>query len=110
MSTTRTIQRTPNLGLTLKLRKLTEPPAPACCEPEIGPARCEPEIGPARWWNPATGENDLETLAVNEEYSGTGVSFDGERRTLFHARVTGELCGCSVTWAVAFAYSSESVE
>ncbi len=90
---TRTVQRTPNLGLTLKMQK----PASTCCEPEIGPAR---------WRNPATGEYDTDTLIVFwQNYYGAWASMDigedaGMPVDMLVARVTGDLCESRVEWSV----------
>lgn len=93
MAKSRTIQRTPNLGLTLRMTKTSG-------------SGCAPEIGPARWWNPKTGDYDLETLVVQAGgYYSTDVYFDN-LVTLFHAQVTGNLCGCGVTWAISFVADS----
>lgn len=95
MAKTRTIQRTPNLGLTLKMAKAAAPVAPECCAPEIGPAR---------WWNHETQAYDLETVTVAQfvswgdppylVYAGSW----SECFALYAACVTGNLCGCAVAW------------
>lgn len=84
----RTVQRTPNLGLKIRMVKDV---APAAC--------CVPEIGPARWYNPASGAYDLETVVVKADYYGEMVTDEaGDWRGLVTAQVTGDLCDCAVTW------------
>lgn len=107
MAKTRIIQRTPNLGLTLKMtRPGVAPVASAPC--------CEPEIGPARWLNPATGAYDLETQVigayVSDDYLHDVVdSMLQGQRTLCAAQVTGDLCDCAVSWARDYARSREDL-
>lgn len=91
---TRTVQRTPNLGVTLKMQKTQKTPC------------CEPQIGPARWWNPVTGEYDTDTLIVvwENEYDVWTYMDVGEDAgmpvDMLIARVTGDLCESRVEWHV----------
>lgn len=104
MAKTRTLQRTPNLGLTLKMAKAAAPAAPAEPCPPAEPA-CKPAIGPARWWNPETSAYDLETVTITQFVSNGDPPYlmyaDGsyaECFALYAACVTGNLCGCGVAW------------
>lgn len=93
---TRTIQRTPSLGLTLKMRK----PGSATC--------CEPNIGPVRWYNQATSAFDSETLVLYQFVSdwepsyllyASGEDYFSASSQAAIAIVTGELCDCRVEWS-----------
>lgn len=92
MARTRTVQRSPDLGLRIRMVKEV---APGDC--------CVPEIGPARWYNPETGAYDLETVVVVGNLSDGNFNDDsGARRVLFTAQVNGELCDCTVTWETIY--------
>jgi hypothetical protein len=79
---TRTIQRTPNVGLTLKMQSLQEA---APCEP------CVPAPTVARWFNYETHEYDLETahVAINKYACISAMEV---------AQVNGDLCDCKTEW------------
>ncbi len=91
----RIVQRTPHLGLRIRLQPLADAPPPAPASD-----RGEPTIGPARWRNPGTGKYDLETLAGTSDFYTPGVFVDGARQLVFTAAVTGDLDGCTVGWEV----------
>ena len=100
---TRTIQRTPNVGLTLKMQPVAEAPAPA---PAPAPG-CTPAPTVARWFNWSTSQYDLETVE-RSSFPSTGsdcayVTYAGDQ--LYHpvsslcvAQVLGDLCDCAVEW------------
>lgn len=91
MARTRTVQRSPDLGLKIRMVK------------EVVADCCVPEIGPARWYNPATGAYDLETAVIySDNQNPFLVDQNGDQQTLFAAEVTGNLCDCSVSWSTEY--------
>ena len=86
---TRTIQRTPNVGLTLKMQPLQEA---APLQPLQEAAPCVPApTGPA-WRDPDSGEYNMQTIAISLS--------DGFTSALAVAQVNGDLCDCSVEWDI----------
>jgi hypothetical protein len=87
---TRTIQRTPNVGLTLKMQPLQESDP---CEP------CVPAPTVARWYDETAGTYSLETAI----YTAPNPT-DGWPRWVPHphlaAEVQGALCDCEVQWSL----------
>lgn len=81
---TRVIQRTPNLGVTVKMQ-----PLQAAVESPVD--TCTPNIQSAGWWDPATG--DMSEVV-------TGLLIDGRPCGPWgwEARIAGELCACVVDW------------
>lgn len=98
MTKTRVVQRTPNLGLKIRMVKDVAPVVQADC--------CEPEIGLARWYNRTTDAYDLETVVVVGDTTMDYLAeSNGERRTVVTAQVTGDLCDCTITWDVAVVFA-----
>jgi hypothetical protein len=99
---TRTIQRTPNVGLTLKMQSLQEA---APCEP------CVPAPESIRWYNEETEEWDTETIVrstnANPHTKRVLLQSVGDTepdstcqwsREMYVARVLGPLCDEPVLW------------
>lgn len=106
--TTRVVQRTPDLGLHIKLSPL---PASA----PVARA-CQPAIGTAGWLNPDTGAYDLTAIertvkTVSNQYAPT---LYAETATvpvgdfLAVGQVNGTLCEGEVTWQTGFAADGDA--
>lgn len=82
----RIVQRTPNLGVTLRM------------QPVGGvTADCVPDIGPARWYDWETKD-----FTAPIAYGKTSIGDYGlrESQIFWTGKVTGELCGATVSWVV----------
>lgn len=105
---TRTIQRTPNVGLTLKMQPVAEAPEPGCT-----PA---PEA--IRWYNEDDDAWDLDVIERRTDGHGTSrwpyrvVTAEGcefcfcdPEREMYLARVIGPICDNDTQWTWALAES-----
>lgn len=109
----RVVQRTPDLGLAIRLQRLAEVPVAESPAPAPG---CEPGPTQAGWWNSTTAAYDLaavsrdlktvEMSALPEIYSAFQTVPVGDFRA--EAMVNGALCDCAVTWDVSFAEAEGS--
>ena len=99
---TRTIQRTPNVGLALKMQPLREAAPCEPCEP------CVPAPEAIRWYNEDDDAWDLEVIERSTNMWGhfhINVVTPGElmgecivERAMYLARVVGPICDNEVEW------------
>jgi hypothetical protein len=88
----RVIQRTPDLGLKVRMVKNAAPVADCCV----------PLIGAAGWYNPVSAAYDR-TLAI-VTLSGSYYPYEnGQLASLFTAQVNGKLCDAVVIWRLHWA-------
>jgi hypothetical protein len=91
---TRTIQRTPKVGLTLKMQPLQEAP----CTP------CTPNIQGVRWWNEQT--LDFDGVDISEQWDLFRTQYHPYQTLV--ASVVGELCDCGVVFTHSWEHADES--